>query len=66
MIGERVDVMGCSNIMSGWAEMGFRNEELFNALAKIVVDKSKSEVFFGKGDTTALVNILKSMLDLEL
>ena len=33
VIGERIDALGCSNLISGWAELGFRNEELFNALA---------------------------------
>ena len=66
MIGERIDVVGCSNLMCGWAETGFRNEELFEVLAKIVVDKSKVQAFFSKGDANAIVNIIKSMFDLDM
>lgn len=52
--------------MSGWGEFGLRDEGLFNALAKIVVDKAQKEAIFAKGDATAVVNILKSMESLDL
>lgn len=65
-IGERVDSLGCSNLLSGWAEFGLRDEKLFNTLANIVVDKAKHEAIFVKGDTTAVVNILKAMESLDL
>jgi hypothetical protein len=50
VIGERVDALGCSNLISGWAEIGFRDEELFKGLADIVADKDNQEAIFVKGD----------------
>lgn len=52
--------------MSGWAELGFRNEELFTELAAIVTDKAKGEAVFVKGDAMAVVNILRALESLEL
>jgi hypothetical protein len=66
VIGERVDGLACSNLMSGWAEVGFRDEELFSHLADIVVDKAGKEAIFVKGDATAAVNILKAVETLDL
>lgn len=66
MIGERIDGIGCSNLLSGWAELGFRDEQLFDRLAEIMVDKMQREAVFVKGDSTAVVNILKAMNSLQL
>ena len=66
VIGERVDVLQCSNLLSGWAEIGFRDEQLFEKLANIVVEKQSKESFFAKGDTIAMVNILKAMSEIDL
>jgi hypothetical protein len=66
VIGERIDALGCSNLLSGWAELFIRDEELFAGLAQIVIDKAAQDAFFVKGDATIAVNILKSMEQLEL
>lgn len=66
VIGERIDALGCSNLLSGWAELSIRDEELFAGLAQIVTDKAAQDAFFVKGDATIAVNILKSMEQLEL
>lgn len=53
-------------MLSGWAEIGFRDEALFEKLATIVIEKQSNESFFAKGDTIAMVNILKAMSEIDL
>jgi hypothetical protein len=36
LIGERVDLLSCSNLLSGWNETGFKNDELFEHLAELI------------------------------
>ena len=38
-IGKRIDPLSCSNLLSGWAEVGMLNEDMFEMLAKLVIDK---------------------------
>ena len=40
VIGERLDALGCSNLLSGWAELGIRDEDLFATLAQIAAEKA--------------------------
>lgn len=40
VIGERLDALGCSNLLSGWSELIIRDEDLFASLAQIASDKA--------------------------
>ena len=59
-IGKRIDPLSCSNIMSGWAEVGMHNEEMFDLLAELVIEKDEDDSFNDSGNGTAIVNIIKS------
>ena len=63
-IGPRIDILSCSNILSGWAQTGMRNPEMFKMLSELVVDKHKEGAFLDSGGANALVNTLKSMVQL--
>ena len=60
-IGKRIDVLSCSNLMSGWAETKMHNEAMFDMLTQLVIDKDQEDAFLDNGSGTALVNIIKSM-----
>ena len=65
-IGQRIDTLSCSNLLSGWAEVNMQNEEMFEMLAKLVIEKDGEDAFVDNGSGTALVNIVRAMARLGL
>ena len=67
-IGERVDALSVSNLLSAWNEVGFAGQDLqaFSMLRDLVLDKAEANAFFNGGCGTALVNIVKSCNEMSI
>jgi hypothetical protein len=60
VVGDRIDLQGCSNLLYGWTALGL-TPELTDRLVEICIEKHNADSLYEEGFSSELVNIVRNL-----